>query len=111
MIEFSDFEKVEIRVGKITEVKDFPEARKPAFKLKIDFGEKIGVKQSSVQIVENYSKDGLIGKLVVCVTNFHPKQIGPFISEVLVLGVPDDKGNCVLLQPSLTNVKPGSRIY
>lgn len=95
-ISYNDFEKVDLRVGKILEVLDFPEAKKPAYKLKIDFGSEIGVKWSSVQVVSNYSKQELIGKLVVCVVNFPPKQIGPFISEVLTTGFPDGKGNCFL---------------
>ncbi len=95
-INYSDFEKVDLRVGKIIEILDFPEARKPAYKLKIDFGSEIGTKWSSAQVVTHYSKEELLGKLVVCVVNFPTKQIGPFKSEVLTTGFPDGKGNCFL---------------
>jgi len=107
MIEYSDFEKVDIRVGKVIDVDDFPEARKPAYKLTIDFGEKIGIKKSSVQITVHYSKDSLIGKQVICVVNFPPKQIGPFISECLTLGLPDENGDVVLLSPTISVPKGG----
>ncbi|OGJ60364.1 molecular chaperone [Candidatus Peribacteria bacterium RIFCSPLOWO2_02_FULL_51_10] len=98
MITYSDFQKVEMRVGKILSCEPFPEARKPAYKLTIDFGES-GVKKSSAQITELYRIPDLIGLLVVCVTNFPPKQIGPFVSEVLTLGVSDDNGRVALLRP------------
>lgn len=107
---FEDFQKLDIRVGKIIEVEDFPEARKPAYKLKIDFGGDVGVKQSSVQIVKNYTKEELQGKLVLGIVNFPPRQIGPFKSEVLTLGVPDANGECVLIQPERT-VPIGKKIY
>jgi tRNA-binding protein len=110
MIAYQDFEKVDIRVGEIIKVEDFPEARKPAYKLTIDFGEKIGIKKSSAQIVANYSKEELLQKFVICVVNFPPKQIGPFISEVLTLGVEDELGNVVLLSPT-KNAKLGSKMY
>lgn len=87
-ITYDDFRKIEMRVGKILKVEDFPEARKPAYKLIIDFG-KVGIKKSSAQITGRYNKEELVGKLVVAVTNFPPRQIGPFMSEVLVLGVDD----------------------
>lgn len=99
MITFNDFEKVDIRVGKIIEVEDFPQARKPAYKLIIDFGPAIGTKRSSAQIT-NYPKEELLGKLIMGVVNFPPKQIGPFLSEVLTLGVSDENGDVILLTPT-----------
>jgi len=92
MATIEDFQKLDIRVGKIIEVNDFPEARKPAYKLKIDFGSEVGIKNSSVQIVALYAKEELVGKLVLGVVNFPPRKIGPFESEVLTLGVPDKDG-------------------
>lgn len=99
MINYEDFEKVDIRVGRIVEVLDFPEARNPAYKLKIDFGDEIGVKKSCAQLPANYTKAELKDKLVLAVVNFPPRQIGPAISEVLTLGVPDGNGNCFLITP------------
>lgn len=99
MISYEDFSKVDIRVGKIIKVEDFPEARKPAYKLEIDFGSEIGIEKSSAQIVDLYNKDQLLGSLVLGVVNFPPKQIGPFVSECLTLGVPDDLGRVVLVRP------------
>ena len=99
MATIDDFQKIDIRVGRIVTVEDFPEARKPAYKITIDLGPEIGMKKSSAQVVKNYSKDVLSGRLVLCVVNFHPRQIGPFVSEVLTLGVPDEKGDCILIQP------------
>lgn len=100
MINYSDFEKVDIRVGEVVKVESFPEARKPAYKLDINFGGEVGVKKSSVQITKHYTKEELLGKQVIAVINFQSKQIGPFISEVLTLGLPDENGDVVLLSPT-----------
>jgi tRNA-binding protein len=105
-----DFQKLDIRVGKIIEVEDFPEAKKPAYKLKIDLGGEIGIKASSVQAVKNYKKESLKGKLVLCVVNFPPRKIGPFLSEVLTLGVPGQDKECVLIQPE-REVPIGGKLY
>lgn len=110
MATIDDFGKLDIRVGKIIDVQDFPEARKPAYKLTIDFGPEIGVKKSSAQIVSNYTKEDLAGRLVLAVVNFPPRQIGTLMSEVLTLGVPDATGQVVLLQPS-KDVPLGGRLY
>lgn len=110
MATYEDFQKLDIRVGKILEVEDFPEARKPAYKLRIDFGEEIGIKRSSAQLPQNYSKDDLRDKLVLGVVNFPPRQIGPVVSEVLTLGVPDENGECVLITPD-KNIPTGGRLY
>ncbi len=96
-ITFDDFMKVDIRIGTIVEVAEFPEARKPAYKLKIDFGDEIGVKKCSAQITVHYSPDDLAGRKVAAVVNFPPRQIGPFMSEVLTLGFADDNGDIVLI--------------
>ena len=109
MIDFEDFMKVDIRVGRITSVEDFPEARKPAWKLRIDFGPEIGEKRSSAQIT-NYTREQLEGSLVVAVVNFPPRQIGPVRSEVLTLGVPDEEGRVILLRPD-SDVPLGGRMF
>ncbi len=109
-ISFDDFLAVDIRVGTIIGVDDFPEARKPAWKLQIDFGGDVGVKKSSAQITKHYDRDALMGKQVVAVVNFPPRQIGPFMSEVLTLGVPDADGAVVLLAPDLS-VPDGGRMH
>ena len=109
MIEFDDFLKVDMRVGRVLAVDDFPEARKPAWKLTIDFGEEIGVKRSSAQIT-NYAREQLEGRLVVAVVNFPPRQIGPLMSEVLTLGVPDEAGEVVLVCPD-KDVPLGGRLF
>lgn len=105
---FSDFEQLDIRAGTITDVQDFPEARKPAWKLWIDFGP-LGVKRSSAQLTKLYSKDELLGKQVIAVVNFPPRQVGPFISEVLVLGIYGNEGEVILLQPE-RKVENGNKI-
>ena len=110
MATFEDFEKLDIRVGKIIEVEDFPEAKKPSYKLKIDFGGDIGIKKSCAQLVKNYTKEDLQGKSILCVVNFPPRQIGPVLSEVLTLGVPDKYDECVLIQPE-REVEIGVKLY
>ena len=108
-ITFDDFQAVDMRVGRVLEVHEFPEARRPAWKLTVDFGPEIGVKRSSAQIT-NYTRDQLEGRLVVAVVNFPPRQIGPFMSEVLCLGASDTEGRIILLSPD-ADVPLGSRIH
>ncbi|MBN8995533.1 MAG: tRNA-binding protein [Rhizobiales bacterium] len=109
-IAFDDFLKVDIRVGTIIEAKVFPEARKPAYQIRIDFGPAIGVKKSSAQITRHYKLEDLVGRQVAAVVNFPPRQIGPFMSEVLTLGFPDAAGEVVLIGPSLA-VPNGGRLF
>ena len=108
-LSWQDFEKVDMRVGVVTDARDFPEARKPAYRLWIDFGPELGVKRSSAQITARYAATDLVGRRVIAVVNFAPKQIGPFVSEVLLMGAYDERGEVILLsldQP----VAPGSKI-
>jgi tRNA-binding protein len=109
-ITIDDFNKVDVRVGRIVDVEDFPEARKPAWKLTIDFGPELGRKRSSAQLRALYSKDRLLGRLVLAVVNFPPRQIGPFMSEVLTLGVPNPAGEVVLIEPE-REVPIGGRLF
>lgn len=110
MPSIDDFQKLDIRVGKIVEVEDFPEAKKLSYKLRIDLGPEIGIKRSCAQLVKNYTKEQLLNKLVLCVVNFPPRQIGPATSEVLTLGVPDENQDCVLVVPERA-VPLGGRLY
>ena len=109
-LSFADFQKVDIRVGTIIDAQPYPEARRPAYKLWVDFGAEIGQRKSSAQVTENYQIEDLIGRQVAAVVNFPPKQIGRFMSEILVLGFPDEKGKVVLIQPS-KQIPNGARLY
>ena len=109
-ISFDDFLKVDIRVGQIVQAEPFPEARKPALKLWVDYGPEVGVKKSSAQITVHYEPDALIGRKVLGVVNFPPRQIGPFMSEALVLGLPDEAGEVVLITPD-KDVPIGGRMF
>jgi len=111
MATIDDFNQLDIRVGKIVQVDDFPEARKPSYKLTIDFGSEIGIKHSSAQLVKHYKKEELVGKKVLGVVNFPPRQIGPFISESLTLGVPDGNHDCVLITPDKDDAIIGGKLY
>ncbi len=108
-INWSDFERIDLRAGTVVDVEDFPEARKPAYKLKIDFGDEIGLKLASAQITDHYTREDLLGKQVICVLNFPPKQIGPFHSECLVTGIYREDGKVVLAIPD-KKVENGSRL-
>jgi tRNA-binding protein len=109
-ISFEDFLKVDVRVGRIMEVRPFPNARKPAYQLEVDFGPDIGIKRSSAQLTQRYVAEELKGRQVLAVVNFPPRQIANFFSEVLVLGVPDEDGNVVLIEPE-SEVPLGGRLY
>lgn len=109
-ITYDDFLKVDIRVGTITAAEPFPEARKPAYKLTVDFGPEVGSKRSSAQITRHYALDELVGRQILAVVNFPPKRIGPFTSEVLCLGLPDAEGEVVLVGPG-QSVPNGGRLY
>lgn len=110
MINYEDFAKVDVRVGQIISIDDFPEARKPAYKLIIDFGPELGQRRSSAQVTVHYSKEELTGRKVLAVVNFPEKQIGPFISQVLTLGTPDENGDVILADPGAGSIL-GARLY
>jgi tRNA-binding protein len=110
MISYADFDKVDVRVGRVVAAEPFPEARKPAIKLTIDFGPELGQRRSSAQITRHYTPEELVGRLVLAVVNFPPKQIGPFMSECLTLGVPDADGQVVLVRPD-GDVPLGGRLF
>jgi tRNA-binding protein len=110
MIDYSDFEKVDIRVGTIIAAEPFPEAKRPAIKLKVDFGDPIGIKKSSAQLTVHYTPETLIGRQVAAVVNFPPRQIGKYMSEILVLGFPDSDGAVVLIHPDKT-VPNGGKLF
>jgi len=110
MATIEEFDKLDIRVGKIVDVQDFPEAKNPSYKLKIDFGKDVGIKKSCAQLCTNYNKEDLIEKLVLAVVNFPPRQIGPATSEVLTLGLPGKNNHCVLIQPE-RDVEIGGKLY
>ena len=109
-LSYAEFERVDIRVGRIIDVQDFPEARKPAYKLRIDFGPELGIRKSSAQVTKHYVKGDLVNRLVVAVVNFPPRQIGPFMSEVLTLGFPDEEG-AVVLGAIERKVPDGGRLF
>lgn len=110
LINWNDFEKVQLRVGTVVRVEDFPEARKPAYKVWVDFGDELGMKKSSAQITHHYTKDSLLNKQVVCVVNFPEKQIGPFLSQILITGFADENGHIILAVPD-QNVPNGAKLH
>lgn len=110
MVKFEAFQRLDIRVGRIVKVEDFPEAKKPSYKLKIDLGGEIWIKKSCAQLVKNYTKENLKNKLVICIVNFPPRQFGPVTSEVLTLGVPDEEGECVLIERE-RKISIGGKLY
>ncbi len=110
MADIADFDRLDVRVGTITDAKAFPEARKPAIRLWIDFGPELGIRQSSAQVTVHYKPDQLIGRQVVAVVNLPPRQIGPMVSEVLTLGLPDENGEVVLIKPEF-KVPDGGRLF
>ena len=110
MATYEDFQKIDIRLGRIVEVEEFPQAKKPSYKLKIDFGAEIGVRKSCAQLPCNYTIESLKNKQVLCVVNFPPRQIGPTVSEVLTLGLPDENGECILVVPD-KELPIGGRLY
>ncbi|HKY74058.1 MAG TPA: tRNA-binding protein [Patescibacteria group bacterium] len=109
-ITYGDFRKADIRLGVVEDVQDFPQAKKPAYKLKINFGQEIGTRWSSAQITAHHTKEQLLGLHVLCVVNFPPKKVGPFTSEVLTLGVAGEKGGWILVAPSVPGAILGSRL-
>jgi len=111
MATIDDFQKLDIRVGVVVDVEEFPEARKPAYKLTIDFGPLIGKKRSSAQITHYYKKEEVLGKKVLAVVNFPPRQIGPFVSEVLTLGVPDENNQVILIAPEKPEATIGGKLF
>lgn len=111
MATIDDFQALDIRVGVIKEVEDFPEARKPSYKLTIDFGSEVGVKRSSARLLKYYKKEDLINKKVLGVVNFPPRQVGPFMSEVLTLGVPDEENECILIVPDKDQAILGGKLF
>jgi tRNA-binding protein len=111
MATIEDFNKLDIRVGKIIAVDGFPEARKPSYKLTIDFGKEVGIKHSSAQLVKYYKKEELLNKYILGVVNFPPRQIGPYISESLTLGVPDENHDCILISPDNEDAVIGGKLF
>jgi len=111
MATYEDFLKLDVRVGVVVSVEDFPEAKKPSYKLTIDFGQEVGIKRSSAQLVKHYKKEDLVGKKVLGVVNFPERQIGPFLSEVLTLGVPDNEHECILITPDSDKAVIGGKLY